>query len=95
MTISTPIRGETRDVQDQHPELVKNLAEKYRQTVEAGGRVRFGQRADLRLVARGRLAELYVNDYLVDDYDISGCSGEITVLSSEPVSLRAWQPDPA
>jgi hypothetical protein len=53
----------------------------------------FGEQVDLRLVARDRLAELYVDNYLVDDYDISGCSGEITVLSAAPVSLRAWRPD--
>jgi hypothetical protein len=36
------------------------------------------------------------HDYLVDAYDISGCSGEITVVSAAPpISVRAWQPDPA
>jgi hypothetical protein len=53
-----------------------------------------GERATLRLVARDRLAELYVNDHLVDDYDITGCAGQFTVLSAEPATLHAWQPDP-
>jgi arylsulfatase A-like enzyme len=53
-----------------------------------------GERVTLRLVARDRLAELYVNDHLVDDYDITGCAGKFTVLSAEPATLHAWQPDP-
>jgi hypothetical protein len=53
-----------------------------------------GDRATLRLVARDRLAELYVNEHLVDDYDITGCAGQFSVLSAEPATLHAWQPDP-
>jgi hypothetical protein len=57
--------------------------------------VDFGEHAHLRLIASDRLAELYVNDYLADNYDITGCSGQITVLSvAPPISVRAWQPDP-
>jgi hypothetical protein len=54
----------------------------------------FGESVALRLVARARLAELYVNDYLVDNYDITGCTGKFTVLPAEPATLHAWQPDP-
>lgn len=54
----------------------------------------FGSRAALRLVARDRLAELYVNDYLVDDYDITGCTGEFTILPAAASGLQSWKPDP-
>jgi hypothetical protein len=53
-----------------------------------------GDRVALRLVARDRLAEFYTNDYLVDNYDITGCSGTFSLLAQKPDSLRAWQPDP-
>jgi hypothetical protein len=63
--------------------------------------VDFGDRADIRVIQRDDLVDLYVNDYQVDYYHLKGkLGGQFGLLGAENVAgskikVKAWRPDPS
>jgi hypothetical protein len=72
------------------------VGNRFQQRKERDLEVEFADRADLRIVLRGDLVDLYVNDYQVDYYQLPGVtlSGRIGLYSPTDAAAKAWRPDP-